>query len=398
MITVDKLLLEIVNSTTPTVEELVPSKDSRILRSLGSSIISHFFITENQSRLLLKILKENQKKLGEISENLNQVISAPLWSRQFRQIEQVRKIYVDTNEDNESTLVIEFTFNSEIRKILQELSKKCENFISHLNGKKYTADLTEHNIVYVIDALTPFDMDIDDTIKTHYNTIKSWSETTFRDQFLLTNIVNVNFQKHITEDLGIQTTIDNNIITDRSMRYQYFTEIAKNHGDTLTEVLANRSKPKIWVDKNQHSLSHVIASLIELKRLPLLVVFDTLVNDKYNDNLKMLAAALDDNGIYDRVGVYFRLANDESGKRFNSLISDRQYNYRLESDTQVCAVQSGKIPKFFLTNPWRPMSVLALDSRMGLRHGKTAVYSNCCDLVVEWAEQPNLMDQTRISA
>jgi hypothetical protein len=398
MITVDKLLLEIVNSTRPTVEELVPSKDSRVLRSLASSIISHFFITENQSRLLLKILKENQKKLGEISENLNQVIGAPLWSRQFRQIEQVRKIFIDTNEDNESTLVIEFTFNSEIRKVLQDLSKKCENFMAHLNGKKYTADLTEQNIVHIIDALAPFDMDIDETIKTHYMTIKSWSEPTVRDQFLLTNIINVNFQKHITEDLGIQTAIDNNIITDRSVRYQYFTEIAKNHGDTLTEVLANRNKTKIWVDKNQHSLSHVIASLLELKRLPLLIVFDTLVNDKYNDNLKILAEALDDNGIYDQVGVYFRLSNDESGKRFNSLIADRQYNYRLESDTRVCAVQSGKIPKFFLTNPWKPMSVIALDSRMGLRHGKTAVYSNCCDLIIEWAEQPNLMDQTRIIA
>jgi hypothetical protein len=398
MITVDKLLLEIVNSTRPTVEELVPAKDSRVLRSLGSSIISHFFITENQSRLLLKILKENQKNLGEISENLNQVIGAPLWSRQFRQIEQVRKIYIDTNEDNESTLVIEFTFNSEIRKILQELAKKCENFTAQHNGKKYTCDLTEQNIVFVVDALAPFNMDIDDTIKNHYNTIKSWSETTFRDQFLLTNIVNVNFQKCITEDLGIRTAIDNSIITDRSMRYQYFTEIAKNHGDSLTEVLASRSKPRIWIDKNQHSLSQVVASLIELKRLPLLVVFDTVVSNKYNDNLKMLAEALDDNGIYDRVGVYFRLSNDEFGKRFNSTIADRQYNYRLESDTQVCAVQSGKIPKFFLTSPWRPMSVLALDSRMGLRHGKTAVYSNCCDLIVEWAEQPDLIDQKRIVA
>jgi hypothetical protein len=398
MITVDKLLLEIVNSTTPTVEELVPAKDSRVLRSLGSSIISHFFITENQSRLLLKILKENQKKLSEISENLNQAINAPMWSRQFRQIEQVKKLYIANDEDGESMLVVEFTFNSEIRKVLQELSKKCENFIAQLNGKKYTADLTEHNIVYIVEALAPFDMEIDDTVKTQYATIKSWSETTFRDQFLLTNIVNVNFQKHITEDLGIGTAIDNNIITDRSMRYQYFTKIAKKHGDTLTEVLANRCKPKIWVDKNQHSLSHVIASLMELKRLPLLVVFDTLVNEMYNTNLKMLAEALDDNGIYNRVGVYFRLANDDSGKRFNSLIADRQYNYRLELDTQVCAVQSGKIPKFFLTNPWKPMSILALDSRMGLRHGKTAVYSNCCDLIVEWAEQPNIMDQTRIVA
>jgi len=54
---------------------------------------------------------------------------------------------------------------------------------------------------------------------------------------------------------------------------------------------------------------------------------------------------------------------------------------------------SGKIPKFFLTNPWKPMSVLTLDTKMGLRHGKTSVYSNCCDLIIEWAEAPPLIEQ-----
>jgi hypothetical protein len=48
---------------------------------------------------------------------------------------------------------------------------------------------------------------------------------------------------------------------------------------------------------------------------------------------------------------------------------------------------SGKLPKFFLKNPWQPMSVIALDTKMGLRHGKTSVYSNCCDLIVEWADK-----------
>jgi hypothetical protein len=39
------------------------------------------------------------------------------------------------------------------------------------------------------------------------------------------------------------------------------------------------------------------------------------------------------------------------------------------------------------------MSVIALDSRMGMRHGKTAVYSNCCDCIVEWADEPSIIDQ-----
>jgi len=27
-----------------------------------------------------------------------------------------------------------------------------------------------------------------------------------------------------------------------------------------------------------------------------------------------------------------------------------------------------------------------------MRHGKTAVYSNCCDLIIEWADEPSTMD------
>ena len=395
MITVDNLLLEIVNSTTPTVEELIASKDSRVLRSLAHSIINHFFITENQSRLLLKILRENQKKLVTISKDLNQIIDVPTWSKSFRHIEQVKKLYIANNTDQEPSLIIEFTFNSEIRKIMSELTKKCENLTMLSPGKNYTAPLTEQNLVAMVDALSPLSFDIDEIIKNHYTTIKSWSETTVRSQFLLTGMTNVNFHKHITDDLGISTAIDNNIIADRSVRYQYHTEIAKKHGDTLTEVIANRNKPRVWVDKNQHTLVEVIASLKELKRLPMLIVFDTVIN-KYNANLQILSDAFEQNGIFDHIGVYFRLPNDDTGKQFNQFIAHKQYNYNLDNNTSVACVQSGKLPKFFLTSAWRPMSIIALDSRMGLRHGKTAVYSSCCDCIVEWADELNLSDQLRI--
>jgi hypothetical protein len=398
MTTVDNLLLELATSTTPTIEELMPSKDSRVLRSLATSVSNHLFITENQSRLLLKILRENQKKLGEISKNLNEVISTPSWSKPFRHIEQVRKLYLAPNDEEELTLFIEFTFNSEIRRILQELTKKCENLTPLSNGKIYTAAYTEQNIIALVDALTPADFVIDEIIQNHHRTIKSWSEQEIRDQFLLTNITHLTFQKHITEDLGINTTIDDNIIADRSVRYQYFTEIAKKTGETLTEVIANRSKTKVWVDKNQHTLVEVIASLKELKRLPVLVVFDTTVNSKYITNLEILSNSLEENGIFDNIGIYFRLANDDMGKQFNKFIADKKYNYNLASDTQVACVQSGKLPKFFLKNAWKPMSVIALDSKMGLRHGKTATYSNYCDCIVEWSDEPVLADVLRVKS
>lgn len=397
MMTIDNLLLKIINFQLPAIEESLNSKDARVMRSLANSVNSHLFITENQSRLLMKILRENSEKLPIFKEEIIQALQAPSWTRPFRHIEQVRKLYIAKNSEQEMHLVVEFTFSSEIRKILSNLSQKLENLINPLNTKLWYADLTEQNLVQLVDALEPLGFEIDVTIKNHYQTIKSWSEQEIRDQFLITNIEYPNFQRAITADLGIETAIDQHIINDRSVRYQYFVENPKNPGETLIEYIANRSTPKIWIDKNQHSLTSVFETLVKLRRMPLLVVFDTIVNEKYLENMQILSDAIENVGLQDNVGIYFRLPNDTTGKKFNSLIADKQYNKRLDENLIVGGVMSGKIPKFFLTSPWRPMSVIALDTKMGLRHGKTSVYTNYCDLVIEYAEEKSILEERKIA-
>ena len=395
MITVDNLLLQIVNFTSPTIEEQIQSKDSRVLRSLATSVISHVFITENQSNLLLKILRENQKKLKFFGDEIATVLASPQWSRDFRQVEQVRKMYISKNEDNEPGIQIEFTYNSEIRKILQNLTKKVENLNQAVPGKMFTADLTEQNIVCLIEALEPLEFDIVDSIRNHYTTIKSWSKLNFDHQFLLTSITNQNFHKAITADLGIETPLDQSIINDRSVRYQYLTETAKNPGETLVEYVANRPNTRLWVDKAQHSLTAILESLVYLKRIPVMVVFDNTTESKSLENLELLSNALKDVGIFDDVGIYFRLQNTDVGRKFNQLIAANSYNSKLDSTTKIAGVQGGKIPKFFLTNTWRPMSVIAIDTRMGLRHGKTSVYTNCCDLIIEHSDEASILEDRK---
>ena len=395
MITVDNLLLQIVNFTSPTIEEQIQSKDSRVLRSLATSVISHVFITENQSNLLLKILRENQKKLKFFGDEIATVLASPQWSRDFRQVEQVRKMYISKNEDNEPGIQIEFTYNSEIRKILQNLTKKVENLNQAVPGKMFTADLTEQNIVFLVEALDPLEFDIVDSIRNHYTTIKSWSKLNVDHQFLLTSITNQNFHKAITADLGIETPLDQSIINDRSVRYQYLTETAKNPGETLVEYVANRPNTRLWVDKAQHSLTAIFESLVYLKRTPVMVVFDNTTESKSLENLELLSNALKNVGIFDDVGIYFRLQNTDVGRKFNQLIAANSYNSKLDSTTKIAGVQGGKIPKFFLTNTWRPMSVIAIDTRMGLRHGKTSVYTNCCDLIIEHSDEASILEDRK---
>jgi hypothetical protein len=367
------------------------------LNSLSSAVVRPSFITENQAKLLTKIFRENHKKLSIFTERIIEALDTPEWSKNFRHIEQIKNLKITQNSDGESYLHIEFTFSGQIRKILTSLGKTVESLVQVNSGKYYIADLTEKNIVSLVEALEPLEFNIDEKVKNHYEIIKSWSKTEIENQFLITNIVHQNFQKAITADLGISTSINQNIINDRSMRYQFFSENPKNFGENLTELLANRSKTKIWVDNKEHSLDDVFKSILELRRLPTLVVFENWDNQKTLKNLEILSESLEKFNLDKSVGIYFRLSNDEIGKKFNQLIAAKQYNQPLDNNTQIAVVQSGKIPKFFLKNSWQPMSVIALDTKMGLRHGKTSVYSNCCDLIIEWADSPTMFEQ-RIAA
>ena len=390
MITVDHLLLKIINFTGPTIEEIMPSRDSRVLRSLATAVTTHYFITESQSKLLLKILKEHREKIAENFEEIVHVLELPTWSKNFRKVEQVKKFFIGKNSTDELTLVVEFTFSANIRKIIQNNTKHIENLIQVNPGKTYHADLTEKNVIALVDLLELQDFEIDELIKNHYKTIKSWEKSTFQDQFLISNMPGNNFQKSITEDLGISTTIDKNIINDRSVRYQYFAEKPEKIGNSLVEYIANRPHPRLWIDSTIHTVDDVITSLIALKRFPLLVVFPNWLPQKLQENMVILSDSLEKNNVADSVGIYFRMDNDPQGKIFNQLISDKKYNAQLDSTTQVVGITTGKLPKFLIKNDWTPMSVISFDAN--LRYNKAALYTNCCDLVITYSEAPTVLE------
>ena len=386
MITVDKFLINLL-STAPEAVARLPQRDSKVLKSLAKIVVSPIFITENQGNLLVKILKEHQSK---ISGNILEILETPSWSKPFRQIDKTRKLYLGTNLYGEPSIVIEFTFSSNIRKILTEYSKKISANILTTPGKYYYSDLTEKNIVGLVELLKKYEFDIDEKIQDYYNTIKSWSENEVKNQFLLTSITHQNFQKSITNDLGLETSIDENIIADRSMRYQYFHEKSEKIPENLVETLAYRKTAKVWVDKKTVELDEVIKGLVKLKRLPVLVVFDQNDHSRCFEEMQKLSKSLEKIGIFQDVGIYFRLPNDDSGTQFNKFIADKKYNSTLDAQTKIAGVQHGKIPKFFLKNDWKPMSVLAIGN--SLRQTKTAVYANHCDLIISYTDAQPIIE------
>ncbi len=388
----DKVLTKLVTNHQVELDTKVQSRDSTTLKSLANAVVGPHFITENQSRLLVRLLENNHHLFGvEMSKEIRAAIAAPLWSHPFRIIEQVKRMYIKTIGDEEPIIVIDFTFSANIRKAITQAVKEIENLVQESNGKTYYADLTERNIVTLVDILRPLKFDIDETIINHYDVIKSWSVDSVRNNYLIDTMTSKNFHKCIAADLGVNTPIDDNIICDRSIRYRYFPKRLEQDG-TLTRKIATRGESKIWIDKKDHTLSDVVKSIVDLKRLPVMFVFDSFDHSKAHELMEEISSALEENGADDKVGIYFRLPNSDNGTKFNEIIASKQYNQYLDTDTTVVGVQSGKIPKFFLSSNWKPMSVVAVDTQ--LRSSKTAVYAKCCDLIITYSDTAPIIENS----
>lgn len=382
----DILLTKTVNDNPQIVNELLSQRDADVVKNLTQSMVGYQFITENQSRLLIKVLKRNANQFYKFSPELVGMLDTPVWSKHFRVVEQVKRAYISGEEP---AIVIEFTFSPTLRKVMTQ-TKAIEDLVQAQNGKMYFATLTEANIVAVVELLKPHKFEISEQIQSHYDIIKSWSVADTRNNFKLENMTGQNFQKHIAADIGDLATTDANIIYDRRIRYRYLPSTTLESDGTLANDLALRNSNRVWVNKNEHSLTSVFSALLQLKRAPIMVIFDNWGGDKVLGTMQTLSNAIKDNSL-DKVGIYFRMPNSGSGIKFNEFISENKYNQYLDTDIQVVGVQSGKIPKFFLTSNWKPMSVVVLDTQ--LRSSKTAVFANCCDLIVTYTDTAPMIEK-----
>lgn len=398
MNTVDSLLKLLVVNNIITNSEL-STFDKNSLTSLYKSMLSTNYITKNQGNLITRIIKENSALLQQnIFLNIDDTLTNPIFERDFRVLQPSKKLYIQrvtTNQFVEEDLPLivasmAYFQSADLNKILQKKWKKVEVTIT--NSSTFSCNLTEKNVVAAVELLKKYNFEISDEITELYNTITSWNLHDVKQSLSITEIKHQNLQKHITADLGLDTGIDDLIIKDRRMRYQY-TTTKEFPSSSLTEIIANRPTTKVWVDSNKYKIDEIIASLILLKRLPCLVVFGSASEKHHYNDLLALSNALDLYNIKDNIGIYFRLPNNETGKSFNELIASKNYNSNLDSNTLIAGAHLTKLPKFFLSESWTPMSVITINN--SLRHSKTAVYANRCDLQISYtASEPIIETRT----
>jgi hypothetical protein len=381
-------ILTILFSTTPyRLNQDIPSRDRKILSSLWRQITSGHFLTENQANLLVKIFKENLSLLDLNDTKILNLIDTPVWSQSFRKVEQIRKLYI--SDDEEKTITIEFSYNKRVKEQLSKITKEIDGFISSVSTKKFNISLTEKNVLIIVKNLKNLNFEIDQKITDFYQEITAILKAK-ENIFELSKIENKKLISNLSEDVGNTDHASTLLLEDRKIRYQYSIS-SKISPSGLTEKIAVRTSPKVFINKKTTELSEIVESLVNLKRLPILFVFSGHESKDSIQDLQNLSASLEKNSINSDIGIYFRFDNiTDSNKEFNETVNLLNYNSVLSPDTKIVGLANNKLPKFIMKEKWRPNSVISFTNNF--KNNKTSVYCDNVDLIIYYHDREPLGD------
>jgi hypothetical protein len=381
MPTVDKFLFYLCYNYKDTLTAHWSQRDRKVLVSLSKQIQSGNFLTENQGKLLLKIIKENWEVVTATVTADISLIEDPQWSEPFRVIEQFRKIFISLDENPK--IVVEFTYNKRIRQRINDLNKVLQGQVVCANPRQYHLPLTEQNIYNVVSHFKSDDFEIDEKIMDFYHEIEEIIESK-KNVYDVFSLVNEKLISAIKKDIGDITNENLMLLNDRRIKYQYQI-LSKNPENSLKNSMANRSSTKVWIDSSNHELTEVIQNLRELNRFPLLVVFNGHDSKECLKNLEKLSKSVIDSN----TGIYFRFDNyNDSDKQFNMFIQFNQLNAKLSPTTLVAGIANNKLPKFMIKNGWYPNSIISFSNNF--KNNKSSYYCDSVDLIVYYNDKQPL--------
>jgi hypothetical protein len=381
MPTIDSLLL-VISGDIRKIQNIIPKKDKRILLSLAKQLSSGIFLTENQGNLLVKIFTENLEAVSTIAANVDSVIISNTWSKSFREVKRIKKIYI--SQDFPNSFVVEFSFNTRLKEKISQVNTHLRGNVM-TSGAKYIFTLTEDSLHLVMKAFAKDDFEVDEKLTKFYQEIQE-IEKNEKTPFDIFSLTNEKVKTAVEKSLGADYLSDLRLLQDRKIRFQY-KNTEKIPEFSLEDKIANRDSRKIFVSTESYALENLLRSLQALDRFPLLVIFDGRDSAKDKTHLDLLQKSVKNLGILEDIGIYFRYNKESDTAKFNQSIADLHYNKDLSDTTVIAAISNNKIPKFMIKTGWKPQTVISFTSNFKLN--KSYVYCSDVDLIIYYgANQP----------
>jgi len=367
----------------------IKNSDRNLMFSLGKQCIREIPFTDRQFELAKRKILDYKDQfeangffgIEEKMQNLRQ----PL-----RSIDRSRTIKLVTKEDK-NLLAIRFPFAKNMIKYIEILNSIHKNKGYDKTNKTHYVDATEKNIYKIVGNFQKANFEIEETLKEQYGKLLEMKQN--KNNYVpgiygleLKNLHNKAFDYAISS-IG-QPSIENlALYKDRQdiLGINYFDEddleLSVNQLQPLTKNIINRSNQNILVKNTKYSMNHVVESILELHRFPLLVVVPD--DDSSLECVQNVYECFKGIIPTESSTLLFRKDNKNPiDKHFNDYVKEKNLNNSLAIDSKIVYISYNKIPKPLIVSDWKPSTVLMYGSKR--QNMKLNLYINECDLIIHY--------------
>lgn len=390
--------LEILAGINTVFPAKLESKDKRLIVSLGRQTYKGMPLTDRQYNLAVKKIIEYKKQFFEnyffdIEKNLKK-LRMPL-----RSIDRTKKVFIVERQksffsvDKEKYIAIKFSFNKKMIKYIELIESLQDRKDYDSKLKIHYIKFTERNVYTIVSKLKSTNFEIQKELLELYENLKNMEDNKEKYAPGIYGLELKNLNKYAFDyainSIGIPNLDNLAIYKDREKMlglYHIDEDILNeslNNLQPLTKKIVGRTRKNVFVSKKQHSFEHVVESIVELFRYPVLVILPKDNEDKvFQYTFKVFNKVF----LTREIAVLYRLPNNSSeGITFNQFVKTHNLNNTVDDTTKVVYISQTKLPKPLVKLDWVPNTVLLPDSYTTFRLTKhLQSYVENCDLIIHF--------------
>ena len=292
------------------------TRDQTLINSLARQTFQATPLTDRQHELTKRKLLEYKEQFdvysfNNLEEDLNN-LRMPL-----RQIDRSKTI-TPYNDDNGEWIAVRFPFSKKMIKhidFLQSLQLKKQYDKS---TKTHYIEFNEKNVYAIIDRLLNCNFDVEKSLIDFYRKLKEMEDNKedYAPGIYGLTIKNLHDKAidYAISAIGEPTVKNLAAYKDREniLGLQHFDDIELQKSianlQPLTKRILSRDKTAVWVDSNEFTFNNVVESILELYRLPVVIV---LPKGREYDSLVETHESFRNIIFNENISVLFRLDNDD---------------------------------------------------------------------------------------
>ena len=326
--------------------------DYTIMHSIAKQVFKGTALTDRQYALMKTKLIPYSDQFNNLDIDIHEAVKKlrqPL--RSINREKYIRLI--------DGKIHVRFPFKKSHIVLINEITNNVEGYDHKKGTHIHSFDYTEKNILLILTRFSDKGFDIDKEIFAVWHEMQHMLH---RKENYVPGIYDMQL-KNVSEKIGnllkndIGELSKSNYIKYIDRRFKYGLEHFENKKPvTNLEKIAYRDNLEYQSKPSQEKLEHILTSLYELDRFPILFVLDKEQCEKQLHSVVSFYRDIIDSSMQ---SVLFRDENKDSG--FNTLIKDRKLNNWVDKDTKIVYINNKKLPKLLVNNEWRPSVAFAFD-------------------------------------